>query len=60
LLVVNPTNAELLYLVHEAILRGETKMRTRQETGDLIKLAGGLAIFIMVFLVVSAHFNLSL
>lgn len=34
-------------------------MRTRRETGDLVALAGLLAIFAVIFLMVAAYFNLS-
>jgi len=36
----------------------ESELQTRQDTGDLIKVAAGLAIFAVIFVVIAAFFNL--
>jgi hypothetical protein len=49
---------EFLYGARVGALVVESELQTRQDTGDLIKVAAGLAIFAVIFVVIAAFFNL--
>jgi hypothetical protein len=55
---VKQTAPEFLYGVRVGALVVESELQTRQDTGDLIKVAAGLAIFAVIFVVIAAFFNL--